>query len=58
MSKDQHDDTQDQDDVVLDDDALELAAGGMISTKPTGGGDGGYSYNSTIYFQTSITNEV
>jgi hypothetical protein len=55
MSHNEHDDLEDE---VLDDDALELAAGGMMTTKPTGGGDGGYSYNSTIYFQTSITNEV
>lgn len=36
------------DDRVVDDDALEMAAGGLKTAPPSGGGGGGYSYNQTI----------
>lgn len=46
----------------LDDDALELAAGGIIlcSNPSTCNKNAttNYTYNSTIYFQTSITSTV
>lgn len=48
------------DEVEIDDDELELAAGGMItiSTNPSQTGNNSYSYNSTIYFQASISDTI
>ncbi|MEY2698570.1 MAG: hypothetical protein RL720_526 [Actinomycetota bacterium] len=50
--------TEDNDDIELDDDELERAAGGIILNKDPGGHSPNYSYNSTIYFQASITDTV
>jgi hypothetical protein len=45
----------DGDELEIDDEALEVAAGGLIAPSK---GSGGYSYNSTIYFQASISDPV
>ena len=51
MSDNEHDDNLELDDVVLDDDALELAAGGLKTIPTDGSGGSGYNLNQTIYFQ-------
>lgn len=46
------------DEVEIDDDDLELAAGGIVlPTTPPQTGNSVYSYNQTIYFQADIDNK-
>ena len=47
------------DEIEIDDDELELAAGGIILSKnPSQTGNSSDSYNSTIYFQASTTDTI
>jgi len=47
------------DEVEIDDDELELAAGGIIaSNNPSKTGNNSYNYNQTIYFQASISDNI
>lgn len=50
MNDEQVNDSEtESDDVVVDDDALEMAAGGSIQLPPRDG-SGGYTYNTTYSF--------
>lgn len=47
--------TENKDEIEVEDDALEMAAGGIQSPSS---GSAGYSYNSTVYFQVTINDKV